>query len=96
MKLPVPDAWRQRWQKWLDRRIPPARQVELSHRSIFIVPNRVGLLFGVALFVMLVTAINYQNSLIYALTFWLFCVAMAAMNFTYRNLSGLTLAAGHA
>lgn len=96
MKLPIPAAWRQRWLSWLDRRIPPARQVELNHRSIFIVPNRVGLLFSGILLVMLVSAINYQNSLIYALTFWLFCVAMAAMNFTYGNLSGLTIAAGHA
>jgi len=94
--LNIPVAWRKRWLSWLDRRIPPARQVELSHRSIFIVPNSVGLLFGAVLLVMLVTAINYQNSLIYALTFWLFSVALAGMHFTYRNLSGLTLAAGHA
>lgn len=86
---------RKRWQRWLDRRIPPATQVTLNHRSIFILPTRTGVLFTVLLLLLLVTAINYQNSLIYALTFWLFSVGLAAMLFTFRNLAGLTLAAGH-
>lgn len=92
----IPKRWRQRWTAWLDRRIPPARQVKLSHKSIFIMPGRSGLLFGAALIVMLLTAVNYQNSLIFALTFWLFSLAIAAMFFTFRNLSELTIAAGHA
>ena len=94
MKLPA--RWQQRWQAWLDRRIPPAAQVTLSHRSIFILPTRSALTFGLLLLLLLITAINYQNSLIYALTFWLFSVGWAAMLFTFRNLSGLTLIAGHA
>ena len=95
MKLPA--RWQQRWQAWLDRRIPPAAQVTLSHRSIFILPTRSALTFGLLLLLLLITAINYQNSLIYALTFWLFSVGLAAMLFyLFRNLSGLTLIAGHA
>ena len=89
-------GWRRHWSAWLDRRIPPASRMTLSHRSIFILPTRSGLMYGVLLLLLLVTAINYQNSLIYALTFWLFSVALAAMLFTFRNLSGLTLIAGHA
>lgn len=92
----LPARWQQRWQAWLDRRIPPAAQVTLSHRSIFILPTRSALTFGLLLLLLLITAINYQNSLIYALTFWLFSVGLAAMLFTFRNLSGLTLIAGHA
>jgi len=80
-----------RWQRWLDRRIPAANKVTLSQRSIFIVPARVGWAFAALLVLLLVTAINFQNSLIYGLTFWLFSVAMSAMLFTYRNLSGLTI-----
>jgi hypothetical protein len=34
-----------RWQKWLDRRIPEAKEVILNQRSIFIIPSRVGWLF---------------------------------------------------
>lgn len=84
---------RQRWQQWLDRRIPPTRQLILSHRSIFIVPTRSGWLFALILMVMLVTAINYQNSLIYGLTFWLFSLSLLAMLLTFRNLAHLTLSA---
>lgn len=94
--MTLPARWQQRWQAWLDRRIPPAAQVTLSHRSIFILPTRSALTFGLLLLLLLITAINYQNSLIYALTFWLFSVGLAAMLFTFRNLSGLTLIAGHA
>lgn len=88
--------WRERWKRFLDRRIPPAPQVTLNHKSIFILPTRTGFLFTLLLIVLLLTAINYQNSLIYGLTFWLFSVSLAAMMFTFRNLSGLTLAAGRA
>ena len=89
-------GWRRHWSAWLDRRIPPAASVTLSHRSIFILPTRAGMVFGLLLLLLLVTAINYQNSLIYALTFWLFSLALAAMLYTFRNLSGLTLVAGRA
>ena len=33
-------AWRRRFDRWVDRRMPPARQVTLGHRNIFILPNR--------------------------------------------------------
>ena len=91
----IPSSWRRHWQGWLDRRIPPSAQVTLGHRSIFILPTRAGLLYLLLLLLLLITAINYQNSLIYALAFWLFSVGLAAMLFTFRNLAGLTLAAGH-
>lgn len=80
-----------RWQAWLDRRIPAANEITLTQRSIFIVPTAVGWAFVALLALLLITAINYQNSLIYGLTFWLFSVAMSALLFTYRNLSGLTI-----
>jgi uncharacterized protein (DUF58 family) len=80
-----------RWQTWLDRRIPATGEITLTQRTIFIVPSKVGWSFVLLLALLLVTAINYQNSLIYGLTFWLFSVAMSALLFTYRNLSGLTI-----
>ena len=87
--------WRQAvWQRWLSRRIPPASILALSHRNVFILPSRTGWVFAALLLVMLLTAINYQNSLIYGLTFWLLSVGLTSMWLTFRNLSGLTLAAG--
>lgn len=85
-----------RWSRWLEKRIPPARQVQLNQRRIFILPTREGLLFGVALLLMLLAAINYQNSLAYGLTFLLLSLGLVTILHTYRNLAGLVLAAGEA
>ncbi|MES2819001.1 MAG: DUF58 domain-containing protein [Pseudomonadota bacterium] len=83
-----------RWSRWLNRRIPAAAQVQLTQRRIFIIPTRVGLAFAVALILMLLAAINYQNSLAYGLTFLLASVFILAILHTYRNLAGLILKAG--
>jgi uncharacterized protein (DUF58 family) len=83
------------WNKWINRRIPASEKVELSQRSIFIIPSKVGLMFSLLLLLLMVTAINYQNSLIFALTFWLFSIAMSAMIFSFRNLSGLIIKTSH-
>ena len=83
-----------RFNNWLNRRIPAANEITLNLRSIFIVPSKTGLLFCMLLVLLLITAINYQNSLIYGLVFWLFSIAISAMIFTYRNLSGLTIKVG--
>lgn len=53
-------------------------------------------MFMLALLLMLLTAINYQNSLAYGLTFLLGSLFIVAILHTYRNLSGLTLKAGSA
>ncbi len=87
--------FKSRWAKWLNRRIPQSEKIELSQRSVFIIPSRVGFTFSLLLILLLVTAINYQNSLIYGLTFWLFSVAMSAMIFSFRNLSGLLIKISH-
>ncbi|MET1077332.1 MAG: DUF58 domain-containing protein [Pseudomonas sp.] len=83
-----------RWNRWLVRRIPPAARVELTQRRIFIIPSRVGGAFILALLLMLLAAINYQNSLAYGLTFLLASVYVVAILHTYRNLAGLVLKAG--
>lgn len=87
---------RGKFKSWLDSRIPPASQVTLSQRSIFIVPSKTGGMFLLLLILLLITAINYQNSLIYGLVFWLFSIGLSAMIFTYRNLSGLAIKSGNA
>lgn len=87
---------KRRWNRWLSRRIPAAASVRLTQRRIFIVPTRVGMAFGAALLLMLLAAINYQNSLAYALTFLLGSVFIVAILHTYRNLGGLILKAGRA
>lgn len=80
-----------RFQAWVNRRLPPARSVTLDQRRIFIFPSRVGFLFFLCLLVMLLTAINYQNNMSFALTFLLTTLFVIAILHTYANLSGLTI-----
>ena len=86
-------ALQSRWQRWLARRIPAASSVTLNQRRIFIIPSATGGAFAVVLLLMLLAAINYQNSLAYGLTFLLISLFIIAILHTYRNLAGLTLRA---
>ncbi|MGB1091344.1 MAG: DUF58 domain-containing protein [Oceanobacter sp.] len=79
------------WSDWLERRFPGQSRVSLGYRSIFILPSATGFLFLLLIVVMLVTAINYKNSLIYASTFWLVSIGLVTMYFTFSNLHGLSL-----
>ena len=85
--------FRRRFREWVNRRIPPARSVTLDQKRIFIFPSRTGLFFALCLLVMLITAINYQNNMSYALTFLLSTLFIVGILHTYANLSGLTIRA---
>ena len=82
---------RARWRRWINRRIPPSREVTLDQKRIFIFPTRVGFLFLLTLLVMLIAAINYQNNMSFALTFLLANLFVIAVLHTFSNLSGLTI-----
>lgn len=68
----------------------------LTRRNVFLLPTRAGLLFAAVVLTMLVTAINYQLSLGYAVTFLLASLAVVGMLHTFRNLATLTVRAGRA
>lgn len=84
---------RTRVRQWVNRRIPAARAVTLDQKRIFIFPSRAGFFFGLCLLVMLMTAINFQNNMSYALTFLLATLFVIATLHTFANLSGLTIRA---
>lgn len=84
---------RRRFAAFINNRIPPARAVTLDQKRIFIFPSKVGFFFGLSLLLMLLTAINYQNNMSYALTFLLVTLFVIAILHTYANLSGLTIRA---
>jgi len=86
-------ALQARYRRWLRRRLPPARSITLEQRRLFIFPSRSGFFFMFALLVMLVTAVNYQNNLAYALTFWLAMLFVVGIHFTHANLMRLTVTA---
>ena len=88
--MPLLRAW---FQRWLKRRIPAAHEIRLNHRRIFILPSRAGLGLLLLLSIMLIGAINYQNSLVYGVTFILGSLFWVGLHHTYRNLASLELRA---
>lgn len=87
---------RSRWQRWVNRRVPRSDTQSFTQKNIFILPSGAGVVFGILLLVMLITGINYQNSLIYLTTFLLGALFVGAMHQTHRNLAGLELTLIHA
>lgn len=94
--MKIVNFWQPYYQRWLNRRIPQTKKIQLTHRSVFIVPTAAGGLYVVLLVLMLISAINYQNNLLFGLTFWLFSLSLVAMILTFRNLAGLTIIAAKA
>ncbi|WP_245912659.1 DUF58 domain-containing protein [Marinobacterium halophilum] len=82
-------ALRARMRRWVLSRQRPARSHRLTQNRIFILPTRAGSAFLLVLLLMLVMAINYENNLIYALTFLLLGIFMVAIFHTYSNLAGI-------
>lgn len=79
--------------KWLDERFPESVIVTLGIKRIFIIPTLISGSLFLALGILLLMAINFQNSLIYGLAFWLLALIVISIFFTYRNLSGVTFKA---
>jgi len=86
----------QRWnlQRFWRGEGPEPLPAALGRRRVYILPTRAGLAFGLVLLVMLVGAINYNNSLGYLLTFLLGSVAVVGILHTYRNLLNLRVSLG--
>jgi len=75
---------------------PEQGTIVLGHRRVYIVPSRLGLLFGGVLLILLMGSINYALSLGFALTFLLAGAGLAGMVQTTRNLARLAVQAGRA
>lgn len=85
--------YRQRWQRWLDRRIPRETTVTLNQRRIFIFLTRQGGIAGLVIVALFMGGINYANNLLLGLSFFLGSVGVVAIHHTYANLSGLRITA---
>lgn len=80
-----------RWQLWWLRRHPGSNTQTLTHRNLYILPTRAGLMLAFTLLLLLVGSINYQLNLGYLLTFLLAGCAVVGMHVSHNNLRGLTL-----
>lgn len=86
-----------RLRDWFYGFTPPERgAVLLRHRRVYIVPTRLGWMFGATLGLLLLGSINYALALGFALTFALAGVGFAGMVHTARNLALLSVSARRA
>lgn len=69
-------------------------KVKLNLHSTYILPTRYGMLFGIILYGMLMSAINYDNSMGFLLTFLLTGICLTGMLYTFRNLVTVEISAG--
>ncbi len=68
----------------------------LQARRIYILPTRAGLGFAVLIFAILITALNYGNSMALLLAFLLAGFALIAIHDCHRQLKGLMVVHAHA
>ncbi|WP_455217353.1 DUF58 domain-containing protein [Kaarinaea lacus] len=73
---------------------PETGPIHLVQRRVYILPTKRGLFFLVIAMVMLIGALNYNNSLAYSLTFLLASLGIIAILHTYRNLLHLKIDVG--
>jgi len=86
-----------RFANWLWGFTPPEHGVVLLvHRRVYILPTRLGWLFGATLVILLIGSINYALALGFALTFLLAGMGLAGMVHTARNLARIAVSAGRA
>lgn len=89
-KALMPDAFRKRIDAWIEKRNPASNSaITLVNQRLYILPTRFGYIYALMLIVLLLAAINYQNSMAYALTFLLTAIGIISLWQTHKNLLGL-------
>ena len=90
-------ALRRRVNAWILERTP--RQpgpLDVIRQRVYILPTGYGYGFAVVLLIMLLGAMNYSNSMAFALTFLLSGLALVSMHHTHGNLVNLRVLSMHA
>ncbi len=75
---------------------PESEPIVISRKRIYIMPNRLGMIFSIVVFTMLFGSINYDNSLGYALSFLLIGIGFISILHTHSNLAHLRIECGSA
>lgn len=83
------------YQRWVDWRLPARDKIVLHNRRLFIFPTKAGFFFFGLLILLWLVATNFENNLIFGLTFLLAAIFVVAIFHTFFNLSGLAIEAGY-
>jgi len=90
--MAVLSFFQNRMDAWIAARNPAtADSIFLHNRRLYILPTRFGYLFAIMQLVLLLAAINYQNSMAYVLTFLLTALGIISLWQTHKNLLGLSI-----
>ena len=93
----VQDALRSRFINWVTRHHGVATHEIILHKQrIYILPTPWGYTYALTVLLMLLGAMNYNNSMAFAFTFLLVGVGLNAMWYTHRNLLNLITRRGNA
>ncbi len=87
-------GWVDRLGLALSKKREHCEHVVLNRNNIYIFPSKTGLVFLLMLAIMLLTAVNYQNSLIYLFTFSLAAVFFVSIWLCFFELAGIEVSAG--
>ncbi|WP_286238250.1 DUF58 domain-containing protein [Neptuniibacter halophilus] len=75
--------------RWAASRRPSGRSILLNQKRIFIFPSAAGWAYLLLIVVLFLIAVNYQNNLIYGVSFMLVALGILTIHYTFLNLSGL-------
>jgi len=89
----VKTALRSWYLRAANKRLPKGTQITLTQRSIFILPSHFALAFLLAVLLILLVAVNFQQSLAYMLAFLLLPLFFIGLLHSFINLNQLTLTA---
>jgi uncharacterized protein (DUF58 family) len=84
-----------RLQTWLLKRTSLEDNATLTPRRIYILPTREGVIYALLVLVMLASAINFNNSLVFFFTFLMAGIGIISMHKTQQNLLGLEFSFAH-
>lgn len=88
----ITSSFQQRVADWIAQRNPSQKgAILLSQRRLYILPTRFGYIYAAMLLLLLLAAINYENSMAYALTFLLAGLGIISLWQTHKNLLGLAV-----
>ncbi len=91
------DCLQTRFINWVTRRqTVAAHEIILHKQRIYILPTTWGHCYALTVLLMLLGAMNYNNSMAFAFTFLLVGLGLNAMWYTHRNLLNLAVRRGNA
>lgn len=83
---------KRRFNHWMALHNPPTHEaIKLHHRRLYILPTRFGYIYTFLLFVIFLAAINYSNSMAFALSFLLTAIGIISLWLTHKNLLNLNI-----